>query len=475
MKGLNPIALAVHIFALSLLATQAYGCNIAEKPAAVIDTTLTTEIQKQLGKGGLSLRYPRSVKRFYEQLQYAPVWIKPQSGEGPAWRAMLTIDCVLQFGLWHPDFHPDELTYAKLHHLLDTPGKARISDAARFEILLTDGIITLINNLHFGKLNPYYAQTTIDRQATAGFDAAAFLTEAIGHEDLLAALALAQPRSKAYASLQEHMRLLAGKFEGDCYDVPEPEMRKLAINMERLRWADVSGERYITVNIPSFSLRYRTPDSTYLFKVIVGKAATPTPTLTSTITYFTTAPDWRVPDKIFIREILPKAINDSTYLESRHYAVYDSGGNYVLADSLKLAEIKRVPAGYYAKQSAGCDNSLGLIVFRFKNQFDVYLHDTPEQQLFNKTERAFSHGCIRVQDARKLAALLLKDDAIEAKISDLNNAIESLKTRNFKLDRPIPIKVTYLTSIVQNGLVVTYRDIYNLDATLETALYQKIK
>jgi murein L,D-transpeptidase YcbB/YkuD len=133
--------------------------------------------------------------------------------------------------------------------------------------------------------------------------------------------------------------------------------------------------------------------------------------------------------------------------------------------------IRRNPEGYYARQSSGCDNALGAIVFRFSNKFDVFLHDTPEKQLFKREERALSHGCIRVEDAEKLAALLLKNDLNESKIPAMQKAVRDYKTQNFVLKTPVPIKVTYLTCEVKEGVLITYKDIYDLDKSLEMALY----
>jgi hypothetical protein len=115
------------------------------------------------------LYYPKTVKRLYQQKQFKPVWIIPQGGEGVAWQAMLLIDCVKQFGLSHADYHPKELLYDQLHEMLNTPQKVSITKQARFEIILTDAIITFINNLHYGKLNPYFTTAQIDAGNVNGF------------------------------------------------------------------------------------------------------------------------------------------------------------------------------------------------------------------------------------------------------------------------------------------------------------------
>lgn len=281
----------------------------------------------------------------------------------------------------------------------------------------------------------------------------------------------AQPQSKPYKNLQYHMYLLAGLYTGDCYDTPDSVIQKIAINMERIRWVNSNERTYIDVNIPSYTLQFHQPDTTYQFKVIVGKPDAPTPTLQSAISYFTTAPEWKVPQKIFVKETLPEALKDTSFLENNHYAIYDDQGNYIQPTRANLLFVKRNPGKYYARQSSGCDNSLGLIVFRFPNIYDVYLHDTPEQKLFKKEQRAFSHGCIRVEHAAKLADLLLKNDGACNQVALVHKAIAAYKTRTFTLSKPVPINVTYLTCKVENGELIMYKDIYNLDKRLEMALY----
>jgi murein L,D-transpeptidase YcbB/YkuD len=436
------------------------------------DTALSVEIKKQLNTGSeLRLNYPNSVGRFYAQNEFQPAWIKPQTGFGQTWQAMLMLDCVLQYGLAHDDYHPKDLIYDKLHGILEKSGKYDEPEKALFEITLTDALITFMNHLHFGKLNPNFPESKIDSGNTANFRAENILLWAIQQKDFMSAVVSVQPQTKGYANMQDHMRLLVGQYKEDCYEVPQEEVRKTAINMERMRWSNTDDKTYIQVNIPSYTLTFQKPDTAYLFKVIVGKPVSPTPSLQSYISYFTTAPEWKVPKSIFIKEILPKALKNATYLDNNNFSIYDNEGKYVHPKAGELARVKRNPGGYYARQSSGCDNSLGLIVFRFHNFYDVYLHDTPEQQLFAKPERAFSHSCVRVEQAEKLAELLLTNDGATNKIPSMRQAIKVYKTKNFSLKQPVPIKITYLTCEVKEGLLINYKDIYNLDKSLEMALY----
>ncbi len=435
-----------------------------------VDSVLSAEIRRQLFRNELSLYYPNSVKKFYQKNYFSSPWIKPQSGTGNTWQAMLLIDCVLQFGLAHDDYHPHELSYSDLHSILEKPVTVSIKRQARFDIMLTDAMLNLINNLHFGKLNPYFPAGKIDT-LSAGFQSVDALAGALQGDNFMTAVGNVQPKSKEYTDMQDHIRQWTGLYTGDCYAIPESSIRKLAINMERLRWAGIDSGAYIQINIPSYTLDLYEPDSTYCFKVVVGKPENPSPTLQSHVTYFTTAPEWKVPNKIFRKELLPKALADSSYLENNHYALYDDLGAYIEPTADNLLLVKQRPKKYRATQSAGCDNALGSVVFRFPNIYDVYLHDTPEQQLFKKNARDFSHGCIRVEHAENLAALLLKYDNATNKIPALHKAIAGYHTLNFNLNKPVPIKITYLTCIVKEGEVMDYKDIYDLDNRLEMMLY----
>ncbi|MGF1926022.1 MAG: L,D-transpeptidase family protein, partial [Bacteroidia bacterium] len=220
---------------------------------------------------------------------------------------------------------------------------------------------------------------------------------------------------------------------------------------------------------PSYQLLYYTPEKTYRYKVVVGKTSTPTPMLESILSHIETAPDWKIPNKIFINEMLPKAIKNNTYFENNHIAVYDQKESFVAINGKSLAQIKLNPTKYHARQTAGCDNALGTVVFRFNNPHSIYLHDTPEKQYFNRPKRALSHGCIRVESAEKLAALLLEQDGQAGVIPSLKKAISSYSKKNFLIKNQVPIIITYLTATIEEGLLVKHEDIYKLDKQLKSS------
>jgi len=464
------VVLAIVLLSSLYAFTYPSDTKLRQLQPSMHDSLLSAEIKDQLSQIGKQLYFPKTVNRFYAANGYQQVWLKQQSGTGPTWQAMLMLDCTLQFGLPHSDYHPHELMYNKLHEILEKPGFISIQQQARFEIMLTDAMINLMNNLHFGKLNPYITAEQQDGNTIQGFDAAALLATALNQKDFLSAIGSVQPCTTAYVQLQQYMQLRVGQESGDCYDVPDSEIRKMAINLERLRWADMDQPACIQINIPTYTLTLYERDANREFKVIVGKPQNPTPQLNSNILYFITSPEWKIPDKIFRNEILPKLVRNADY-ENLEYAIYSNSGEYIPFDLAALQKVKNSPQNYHATQSPGCDNALGSLVFRFPNIYDVFLHDTPEKQLFDKPARAFSHGCIRVERTEQLADLLLEYDGQAAKIKAVHNAIIHNKTINFKFKAGIPIRITYITCSVGEYGLVTYKDIYDLDNRFEMLLY----
>ncbi|WP_199139786.1 L,D-transpeptidase family protein [Pedobacter sp. ASV12] len=418
-----------------------------------------------------NLKFPSTVKRFYAQRSFDEAWVKDDENIKPATDAMLLLDCVRQYGLNKENYHPKELTYGLLHDVLSKENLASNEQKAVFDILLTDAMVSMIYHLHYGAFNPVLTDKILDTGSLGDLQAASFLSGALEQKDLMAAILTVQPQVKDYIELQNYMRLITGQYICDSYEVPQTEVQNIAINMERLRWVNWNSGSFLHINIPSFSLSYQQADTTYEFKVVVGKGKTPTPTLESQIKYLETAPDWKVPQSIFVKEFIPKAFKDSTYFDQNHMAVYDSQENFVKIGKSTLEKIKLHPENYHARQTAGCDNALGKVVFRFPNAYDIYLHDSPEQQLFKSTSRAYSHGCIRVANAELLAELLLKADQQPTKIATLQTAMKAYTKKTFLLKKPVPIIITYLTCAVKDGLLQYYDDVYQLDSSLSLKMY----
>ncbi|MHB8207842.1 L,D-transpeptidase scaffold domain-containing protein [Mucilaginibacter sp.] len=205
------------------------------KLKAASDTTIAHVLKKSRA----SLYYPLSVERFYKANGYKLAWIAADTNKTHVWDAMLLLDCVKQYGLNHDDYHPKQLLYPVLHKLISQNKKDEV--AALYDVFLTDAIIRFINDLHYGKLNPVYTTEKVDQQSK--FKAYAELMLALNNNDFGRTINSVQPKSKLYFDLQNHMRLLVGQRSGDCYVIPQGVIRKMAINMERLRWISTTGEK----------------------------------------------------------------------------------------------------------------------------------------------------------------------------------------------------------------------------------------
>jgi murein L,D-transpeptidase YcbB/YkuD len=228
---------------------------------------------------------------------------------------------------------------------------------------------------------------------------------------------------------------------------------EIIINMERLRWLphEAAADR-IEVNIPDYTVRvYHDNQVIHQARVIVGKPTTPTPVFSNAMKFLEVNPYWNVPDSIIKKEMLPKLAADPTYLARMGY------------------EVKTVRGRLVVRQPPGDRNALGHIKFMFPNQHAVYLHDTPTRGLFKTDRRAYSHGCVRVDNPFKLAEIVLgKDNGwTEARVEKLIGK----GNRTIHLPKPLDIDIGYFTAFVDDGGKLQLRDdIYGYSRKLKTAL-----
>ena len=253
-------------------------------------------------------------------------------------------------------------------------------------------------------------------------------------------------------------------------------VRQLQLTLERWRWAPrVFNPPPILVNIPEFVLRGFGPGETIelTMKVVVGKSyRTHTPVFEQNMSYLIFRPYWNVPLPIQRGEIVPKIKKDPDYLVKNQFEVVDHHGTVVSTGAVSDAQLAQLTTGALnVRQRPGPKNSLGLLKFVFPNEHNVYLHGTPAQELFSRTRRDFSHGCIRVEDPAALADWILhgyggwtKDKIVDA----MNNGPDS---QQVNLPQKRPVVIIYATAVVlPDGEVKFFQDIYGHDTHLEKAL-----
>lgn len=253
-------------------------------------------------------------------------------------------------------------------------------------------------------------------------------------------------------------------------------VQQLQLTLERYRWIPPDfPEPPIVVNIPEFKLHTlrRQPASYLTMRVVVGKAMrTQTPVFTDNMKYVIFRPYWLVPTSILRNELIPKTRRDPDYLADHDFEVVDGGGDVVPSSPASDDLISGLRSGdYRVRQKPGPKNALGLVKFIFPNQYNVYLHSTPEQELFSRSRRDFSHGCIRVEKPADLAAWVLRDkpewtmDKIQAAMKTGDDNVQ------VNLDKPIPVLILYSTAVVEpDGEVRFFDDIYGYDKSLERVL-----
>lgn len=247
----------------------------------------------------------------------------------------------------------------------------------------------------------------------------------------------------------------------------ERNVEKLVLNMERLRWLPRDlGSHYVFVNQAAFELRVmENAKISWNTKIIVGKPETQTYVFTDLMEKVVVNPYWGVPKSILIHEMLPHLTEDPSYLDAKGFEVVDAQGQVVSSSAVDWwAYGDQIP--YDVRQPPGDDNALGNIKFLFPNSHDIYMHDTPAKKLFKENVRAFSHGCIRVENPRKFAEYVLRLDR-----QQIDEMIASGRNQEINLHNPIPVHLAYFTAWPDTaGKLAFYSDIYKRDTRLEKAL-----
>jgi L,D-transpeptidase YcbB len=227
-------------------------------------------------------------------------------------------------------------------------------------------------------------------------------------------------------------------------------------NMERWRWLPQDlGRLHVLVNVPEFRLSVVDDGNTdFTTRVVVGKPATPTPIFSNSIKNIVVNPYWNVPSSIITKEIAPHMLANPGYIASQNMQVVAAGH---VIDASAVDWSSRVP--YTVRQLPGPGNALGVVKFLFPNAHDVYLHDTPSKSLFGTSVRAYSHGCVRVQNPMDFADALLKGEP------NLNaSVLESMfgpSERWVNLKNHVPVHIAYFTVRADaDGTLHSYRDIY---------------
>jgi murein L,D-transpeptidase YcbB/YkuD len=247
----------------------------------------------------------------------------------------------------------------------------------------------------------------------------------------------------------------------------EERARILALNSERLRLWNLKRDDTMIINVPDFRLRYwNNGETSFDTKVIVGRRSRKTPLINTNMNAVILNPTWNVPRQIVVKDIIPAIKRDETYIEKHQYEILADWVSEQTVDPNELNWQAVVPERfpYRFRQNSGPGNALGLYKFNTPNRKAIYLHDTPSKYLFENETRAFSSGCIRVQNADKLANLLFNSrtsERMRKKIAERDRTAESNYV--ISLNKIIPVHIIYQTAWIESGLVQYRNDIYHYD------------
>jgi murein L,D-transpeptidase YcbB/YkuD len=368
------------------------------------------------------------LQRFYARHGFQPVWTTRQTQANSLANAVLHAD---DHGLDPELFHADLLRR-----------RAALPPLER-ELLLSNAFLSYADALARGAV-PVERRKDNQTLTPEPIDAAAVLDAAIGKPDPVAVIEALAPTTPTCRMLRQALRKYrSGAPAGD--KATMSRLRKIAVNLERQRWLPRSlPPDRVWVNVADQRLvLYRADRPVFSTRVVVGQDAerNQSPEFRATIDASFFNPPWVIPSDIASEEILPKISHDPDYLTRNNMVMLANG------------EVMQRP---------GPDAGLGLIMFDMPNQFEVYLHDTPDQYIFRRDNRRISHGCIRVQNPREFAALLMQQP-IEA----IDRGIAMGSTTRNQLPRPVPVFVVYQTAFVDTeGALQFCPDFYNRDGEI---------
>jgi len=354
-------------------------------------------------------------------------------------------------------FNPPHEAFRRLKAALAKERAARAEAAAGPELVPNGPALSLgQRDDRVPALRRRLAVAAVEGAAATAYDAA-----------LAAAVAAFQAESGLKADGVLGARTLTALNGGQT--PPTDRLAVILANMERWRWMPRDlGRFHVFVDIPAFTAEVVHDGSVdYRTRVVVGATRTPTPVFSDKIRFLVVNPYWNVPVSIASKEMLPAIrSNPDGYFERRNYEVVIDG-RVVSPTSIPWDEktIRRVRI----RQRPGDDNALGNIKFMFPNEHSVYLHDTPSKAFFEKPARAFSHGCVRVQDPLKFAeALLAEDPSLNAR--RIQRMIGGREAR-LDLKSPVPVHLTYFTAVADaEGGLTLRQDVYGFDARTARAL-----
>lgn len=373
--------------------------------------------------------------------------------------------------------------------------------AARLEYYLTKAYLCFVSGERYGYMNPRVVFNRLDAKAKENDSQPTVYRQLFDvpihrpskHYYMYALHKIYVDSVAAYLKEVQSTHPLYLQLKNALRQHPTAAQRKrILVNMERCRWRGylpTKHDRYVLVNIPAYHLYAYNHDELWETRVGCGALATKTPLLNSEIERMDVNPSWVIPMSIIKKDIARHA-GSMHYFTSRHYDVVETTTGKKISPSAVTATMLR-SGNYRVIQEGGEGNALGRIIFRFKNNFSVYLHDTSNPNFFTNDDRGVSHGCVRVQNPISFAFWLLGDDTDEwtqdkLRISMdvppkttkgqayvLNPEVNRELVHSLPVKPRVPIYITYLTLYpTRSGKLIPFEDVYGYDEVIYRQLQQ---
>ena len=460
----------------------------------------------------------KDVRAFYTQRQDAPAWVDHRRPTEKAARVIALLNTARQHGFDPKDYAaPELLEMSQAVEKIDKASPERLERLAEFDARMTAGLLAFGRDIAVGRQHGD-ANWKARREAP---DVVAAVTKAADDPDQF--VDLVRPPHPEYAALQKALDDLIGQKEkGGWVKVPSAQsaeelrqrltmsgqfkdgtdlpsavkafqalhqipasgvvdkttlealnvpldwrIHQVALNLQRWRYMpNELGEQHFFVNIPYFHLIARESGKPVMdIRVVVGKPGNNTPIFSEDMETVVFSPYWNIPDTIAESETAPAIARDPNYLTRQGIEILRVSGSGT--ETLNASDVDWGNAeslkGLAFRQRPGAGNALGHVKFLFPNKYNVYLHDTPADSLFAKPSRAFSHGCVRVEEPEALAKYVLKDYP-EWDDASIKAAMLSGNEKHVKLKKKIPVHIAYFTAWVdENGGLHFQPDIYGYD------------
>ena len=460
-------------------------------PFAYAQNTINNKLQKELHDslcknmdsltsqgiliaGSEYLSSPENVRRYYMQNNCQTVWIG-RTGISPLCDSLIGVIKQSYFeGLNPDDYHLNLIEGLYNAIRVKNAGQISLNTFLSLELLLTDAFITYTSDLYAGHIHT--GNENVEwKEHIMEISPIDSLNKVLINNSLKSVINNFCCAQEGYIELRKLLQKIMYLNQQGGSDTSiisaKAYLNTIVLNMERWRWLPHRmSEPYIMVNIADFTMRLVDSNKTVMdMKIIVGKTYTRTPLFNAKMLYLVLNPWWEIPPSIAKKEILPAIKKNKEYLVKNNINVYENwspGAREICADSINWDSITPYNLTYRFRQQPGPDNALGRIKFMFPNKFNVYLHDTPEPELFLRSKRTFSHGCIRIEKPMELAAYLLKNDSSWTK-ETLAETLDTAINKTVLLPMPVNVYICYWTAWIDAKGEPCFRpDIYEYDKRL---------